>query len=59
VANGLKVKEQTLPGKLKLTHWSEKAPISTKVMVIGAADFAIDHTGDVNGIPVYVCVPGG
>jgi aminopeptidase N len=56
VANGLKVKEQTLPGKLKLTHWSEKAPISTKVMVIGAADFAIDHTGDVNGIPVYTYV---
>jgi aminopeptidase N len=56
VANGLKVKEQTLPGKLKLTHWSEKAPISTKVMVIGAADFAIDHTGDVNGISVYTYV---
>jgi aminopeptidase N len=56
VANGSKVKEQTLPGKLKLTHWSEKAPISTKVMVIGAADFAIDHTGDVNGIPVYTYV---
>jgi aminopeptidase N len=56
VANGLKVKEQTLPGKLKLTHWSEKAAISTKVMVIGVADFAIDHTGDVNGIPVYTYV---
>ncbi|OOQ61280.1 M1 family metallopeptidase [Mucilaginibacter pedocola] len=56
IANGAKVKEQTLPGKLKLTHWSEKAPISTKVMVIGAADFAIDHTGDVNGIPVYAYV---
>ena len=56
VANGSKVKEQNLPGKLKLTRWSEKAPISTKVMVIGAADFAIDHTGDVNGIPVYTYV---
>lgn len=56
VANGLKLKEQTLPGKLKLTHWSEKAPISTKVMVIGAADFAVDHTGDVDGIPIYAYV---
>lgn len=56
VANGLKLKEQTLPGNLKLTHWSETAPISTKIMVIGVADFAIDHTGDVNGIPVYAYV---
>ncbi|MEO7213256.1 M1 family metallopeptidase [Mucilaginibacter sp.] len=56
VANGLKVKEQNLPRKLKLTHWREKAPISTKVMVIGAADFAIAHTGDVNGIPIYTYV---
>ncbi|TFF40399.1 M1 family metallopeptidase [Mucilaginibacter psychrotolerans] len=56
VANGLKLKEQTLPGNFKLTHWRENAPISTKVMVIGVADFAIDHTGDVNGIPVYTYV---
>jgi len=56
VANGLKLKEQTLPRNLKLTHWSETAPISTKIMVIGVADFAIDHTGDVNGIPVYAYV---
>lgn len=56
VANGLKLKEQTLPGNRKLTHWSETAPISTKIMVIGVADFAIDHTGDVNGIPVYAYV---
>lgn len=53
VANGLKESETALPGNLKLTHWKESAPIPTKVMVIGAADFAIDHTGDVKGIPVY------
>jgi len=56
VANGAKMAEKELPGKLKLTHWKESAPIPMKVMVIGAADFAIDHTGDVNGIPVYTYV---
>ncbi len=56
VANGLKVSETELPGSLKLTHWKESASLSTKVIVIGVADFAIDHTGDVKGIPVYTYV---
>jgi aminopeptidase N len=56
VANGLKVAEKALSGNLKLTHWSEKALCPTTVMVIGVADFAIDHTGDVKGIPVYTYV---
>ncbi len=53
VANGLKIEEKASPNKQKLTHWKETAVLPTKVMVIGAADFAIDHTGDVNNIPVY------
>lgn len=53
VANGLKIEEKALPNKQKLTHWKETAVLPTKVMVIGAADFAIDHTGDMNEIPVY------
>ena len=56
VSNGLKTEEKVLSGNLKLTHWKENAPIPTKVMVIGVADFAIDHSGDVNGIPVYAYV---
>jgi len=56
VSNGLKVDEKTLPDNMKLTHWSEKAQCPTKVMVIGVAEFAIDHTGDVNNIPVYTYV---
>jgi aminopeptidase N len=56
VSNGLKVDEKPLPDSMKLTHWSEKAPCPTKVMVIGVADFAIDHTGEVNHIPVYTYV---
>ncbi len=53
VANGAKLSETALPGNLKTTHWKENAPLSTKVMVIGVANFAIDHTGDVKNIPVY------
>jgi len=53
VANGLKVSETPLLQNKKQTHWRETAQLSTKIMVIGVADFAINHTGDVNGIPIY------
>jgi len=56
VANGLMTEETQLPDHLKLTHWKETAQLPTKVMVIGVADFTIDHTGDVAGIPVYTYV---
>jgi aminopeptidase N len=56
VANGLKVEEKELQGHQKLTHWKESAPLATKVMVIGVADFAVDHTGDVGNVPVYTYV---
>lgn len=53
VANGAKVSDQPLPGHLKLTHWKENVVLPTKVMVIGVADFAIERSGTVNGIPVF------
>ncbi len=56
ISNGLMIEETLLPNHLKLTHWKETAQLPTKVMVIGAADFAMDHTGDVGGIPVYTYV---
>ncbi|HZY36468.1 MAG TPA: M1 family metallopeptidase [Mucilaginibacter sp.] len=56
VANGLKQQEIALPNHLKVTHWKESAQLPTKVMVIGVADFAIDHTGDIGAIPVYTYV---
>lgn len=56
IANGLKVSETVLPGQLKKTHWAETAQLPTKVMVIGVADFAVDHPKDVNDIPVYTYV---
>jgi len=56
VANGLKISETPMSGGVKQTKWKESALLPTKVMVIGVADFAIDHTGDVNKIPVYTYV---
>ncbi|MBW8687582.1 M1 family metallopeptidase [Chitinophaga rhizophila] len=56
VANGLKTEETNLPGRLKRTRYQEKVVLPTKVFAVGVADFAIDHPGDVKGIPVYTYV---
>jgi len=53
IANGFKVSEKESLNHTKITHWSEKAQLSPKVMVIGVAEFAITQSGTVNGIPVY------
>lgn len=56
VANGRQTEETNLENGLKLTHWKEATPIATKVMVIGAADFAVNLSGMVGCIPVYAWV---
>ena len=52
ISNGKFVAETNLPNGRKLTRWDEQVPIPTKVMVIGAARFAVDEVGSVNGVPV-------
>lgn len=57
VANGKLLGESPLPNgrasiPRKLTRWQEETPIPTKVMVIGAARFAVDEVGAVAGVPV-------
>ncbi len=52
VSNGIKVEETALNNDIKVTHWREDVPIATKVMVIGAAEFATSLAGTVD-----VCVP--
>jgi aminopeptidase N len=52
VSNGKKIEEINLPGHLKRTHWKENVPIPTKVMVIGATNFAVTHFADVDRIPL-------
>jgi aminopeptidase N len=56
VSNGIKVEESFLNNRQKLTHYKEEVPISTKVMVIGVARFAIQRTGEVSHIPVEAWV---
>lgn len=53
ISNGLQIEETNLSGNLKLSHWREDAPVPTKVMVIGAADFAVNLAGFARHIPVY------
>ncbi len=52
VSNGLKQEETKLPGDYTRTHWKETAPIPTKIMVIGLADFAVSDQVMANDIPV-------
>lgn len=52
VSNGIQVEETNLTGDKKFTHWREDIPLPTKVMVIGVADFAVQHAGYVNN-----CIP--
>lgn len=53
VANGIQLEETSLPGNKKLTHYKETVPLPTKIMVIGAGDFAVQYSGQVECIPVY------
>ena len=54
VANGIQIEETSIGNGFKTTHWKEDTPVSTKVMVIGVADFAVQLTGFADGnIPVY------
>jgi aminopeptidase N len=52
IANGIPLEESYISKKQKLTRYSEDTEISTKVMVIGVARFAVQQAGVVNHIPV-------
>ncbi|HMQ08521.1 MAG TPA: M1 family metallopeptidase [Saprospiraceae bacterium] len=52
IANGTLREESDLLNGYKLTHWEENTPIPTKVMVVGAARFAVERSGWIYGIPV-------
>ena len=53
VANGALQEETALSSHRKMTHWKESQPLAPKIMVIGVADFAVDHPGDAMGVPVW------
>ena len=46
ISNGVLVAEKMAGNNLKETHWKESTPIPTKVMVIGAARFAVKQYAD-------------
>ncbi|HEX6427170.1 MAG TPA: M1 family metallopeptidase [Niastella sp.] len=52
ISNGIKIADSSESNQLKRTHYKETTPLSTKIMVIGVARFAIQEAGNVNGIPV-------
>jgi len=45
IANGELIEEIDLEENTKQTHWKTAVPLPTKVMVIGAAKFAVDSLG--------------
>lgn len=52
IANGVRKEESIINEQQKLTHWIETVPLPAKVMVIGAAAFAIQYAGEVNDIGI-------
>ena len=57
ISNGEKIEERDLGENKKLTHWKEDVPLSTKIMVIGVAKFAIkDFSDSPPNIPISAWV---
>ncbi|MGC4103831.1 M1 family metallopeptidase [Ferruginibacter sp.] len=52
ISNGIKVEERSINDSTKLTHWKEDVPLPTKVMVIGAANFAVSEPVYAGTVPV-------
>lgn len=52
IANGKLIEESDLMNGNRLTYWQENTPIPTKVMVIGAAKFAVETVGEVGCVPI-------
>lgn len=52
VANGILKERSSIGNDRTLTHWVNTKAIPTKVMVFGAADFAIEYLPSVDGVPL-------
>jgi len=50
VSNGRLMEETDLPDNLRRTVWRESVPISTWLMSLAVAPFAVDHFGEYRGI---------
>jgi len=56
ISNGLLMEEKKIANNFKATYWKEDIAIPTKVMVIGAADFAVKRVDSSYHIPVTAWV---
>ncbi|MEP7129302.1 MAG: M1 family metallopeptidase, partial [Chitinophagales bacterium] len=56
IATGEKIEESSIGKNYKMTHWKTSVLLPTKVMVMGAAHFAIKYEGKINGIPLQTWV---
>ena len=56
IGNGRLIERTDLGDGNRRTHWGSAIPIPPKVMVIGAARFAVQYVGTVSGGPVQSCV---
>jgi aminopeptidase N len=56
VASGYLIERSDFPDGTKLTHWREDVPLPVKVMTFGAAEFAVQMSGNVNSTPVWTWV---
>lgn len=56
VGTGKLVERTNLGEGLERTHWASLVPVATKVMVMGAAPFAVRETGRVGDVPIQAWV---
>jgi aminopeptidase N len=52
VSNGLLIEETDLPGDQRRTVWKQSVPISTWLMSLAVAPYAVNHFGSYRGIPL-------
>jgi aminopeptidase N len=52
VSNGLLIEQTDLPRDLRRTVWKESVPISTWLMSLAVAPYAVNHFGSYRGIPL-------
>ena len=56
VSNGLLVEERDLGDGRRLTHWRQSVPIATWLYALGVAEFAVEHRGRCEGVPIETWV---
>ncbi len=56
ISNGILEAEKKINKTTQLTEWTTNVPLSTKLMVIGVADFAVQKVKNFENIPIYTWV---